>query len=46
MTKKPYFNPAVDPLELVSYTVFCTSDQGVVVEGEDMDPWEDNDDNN
>ena len=47
MVKKSYLTPAAGLLELIPYTVLCVSDPDAVVSGgEDMDPWEDNDDNN
>ena len=47
MSKKTYLTPAAGLLELTPYAVFCTSDPDVTISnGEDMDPWEDNDDNN
>ena len=38
MIKRPYLTPEAEPLELITYTVFCTSDDVIV--GEDMDPWD------
>ena len=47
MIKKHYFNPATESLELTPLNVLCVSDPDAIVSsGEDMDPWEDNDDNN
>ena len=37
MTKKPYFAPEAELLELNPYAVYCTSNFGAG--GEDRDPW-------
>ena len=40
MIKRPYLTPEAEPLELITYTVFCTSDDDdTLIVGEDMDPW-------
>ena len=47
MSKKSYLTPAARLLEWTSVNVLCVSDPDAIVSsGEDMDPWEDNDDNN
>ena len=47
MSKKSYFAPAAEPLEWTPVSVLCVSDPDAIVSnGEDMDPWENNDGNN
>lgn len=47
MSKKSYFAPAARLFEWTPVNVLCVSDPDAIVSnGEDMDPWEDNDDNN
>ena len=47
MTRKPYFAPSTSQFGWAPVNVLCVSDPDAIVSsGEDMDPWEDNDDNN
>ena len=46
MTNKRYLTPAAGLLELVPTLLYVSDPDVTISNGEDMDPWEDNDDNN